>query len=46
MGGRQRTSLFMTSEEEARKLGIEAETEEKEKKKKEEKKGAEKQRKK
>jgi len=36
----------MTSEEEARKLGIEAETEEKEKKKKEEKKGAEKQRKK
>lgn len=46
MGGRQRTSLFMTSEEEARKLGIEAEAEEKEKKKKEEKKkGAEKQKK-
>ena len=42
MGGRQRTSLFMTSEEEARKLGIETEAEEKEKKKKEEKKGAEK----
>jgi len=34
MGGRQRTSLFMTSEEEARKLGIETEAEEKEKKKK------------
>ncbi|MCC6067105.1 MAG: hypothetical protein QW086_06710 [Pyrobaculum sp.] len=45
MGGRQRTSLFMTSEEEARKLGIETEAEEKEKKKKEEKKGAEKQKK-
>ncbi|AFA38282.1 hypothetical protein Pogu_0255 [Pyrobaculum oguniense TE7] len=39
MGGRQRTSLFMTSEEEAKKLGIETEEEkkEKEKKKKEEK---------
>ncbi|MGB9704360.1 MAG: hypothetical protein ACPL3C_02835 [Pyrobaculum sp.] len=35
MGGRQRTSLFMTSEEEAKKLGIE--TAEEEKKKKEEK---------
>ncbi|MFZ8810125.1 MAG: hypothetical protein ACO2PN_18725 [Pyrobaculum sp.] len=45
MGGRQRTSLFMTSEEEARKLGIETEAEEKEKKKKEEKKRAEKQKK-
>ena len=45
MGGRQRTSLFMTSEEEARKLGIETKAEEKEKKKKEEKKGAEKQKK-
>jgi hypothetical protein len=45
MGGRQRTSLFMTSEEEARKLGIEVEAEEKEKKKKEEKKRAEKQKK-
>jgi hypothetical protein len=45
MGGRQRTSLFMTSEEETRKLGIETEAEEKEKKKKEEKKRAEKQKK-
>jgi hypothetical protein len=45
MGGRQRTSLFMTSEEEARKLGIETEAEEKEKKKREEKKRAEKQKK-
>lgn len=41
MGGRQRTSLFMTTEEEAKKLGIEAEGE-----KKEEKKGGEKQKKK
>jgi len=46
MGGRQRTSLFMTSEEEAKKLGIETEGEEKEKKKKEEKRGTEKQKKK
>lgn len=40
MGGRQRTSLFMTSEEEAKKLGIETSGEEqgkKEKKKKEKK---------
>ncbi len=27
MGGRQRTSLFMTTEEEAKKLGIEASSE-------------------
>ncbi|MEZ0249138.1 MAG: hypothetical protein ABWJ97_07665 [Thermoproteus sp.] len=38
MGGRQRTSLFMTSEEEAKKLGIEATGEESGKSKKKEKK--------
>ncbi len=34
MGGRQRTSLFMTSEEEAKKLGIETSNEEQSKKEK------------
>ncbi|WP_269450188.1 hypothetical protein [Thermoproteus tenax] len=38
MGGRQRTSLFMTSEEEAKKLGIESSGEEQSKGKKKEKK--------
>ncbi len=38
MGGRQRTSLFITSEEEAKKLGIEASAEEGKKEKKKEKK--------
>ncbi|MEM3997397.1 MAG: hypothetical protein QXP31_10115 [Pyrobaculum sp.] len=32
MGGRQRTTLFMTTEEEAKNLGIETEEEKKEKK--------------
>jgi hypothetical protein len=43
MGGRQRTSLFMTTEEEAKKLGLEAKEEGK---RKEEKKETEKQKKK
>jgi len=33
MGGRQRTTLFMTSEEEAKKLGLESGEEKKSKKK-------------
>ncbi|ABO08460.1 hypothetical protein [Pyrobaculum calidifontis] len=37
MGGRQRTSLFMTTEEEAKKLGLETEEEKKEKSKEKEK---------